>query len=111
VHGLTVHQQDFLIKDIMFRVLDEKHHDFNVIEITEGQFKDFKIVYGEIKFADAPNEDGTYTIKFDCDVMNDKMVTDRDAFQEVTGDILVALMDTAVKESEYLLKGGIDEAN
>lgn len=95
----------------MFKVLSEKKNGFDVIEITDGIFKGFQIVYGKVKFAEEPNEDGTYTLYFDCDVVNDLVITDNDAFRQVAGDILTALIEISIKEANCLLKGGSEDTD
>ncbi len=91
----------------MYTVLDNKLNDFNIIEITDGRFKGCKFVFGEIKFADEPNDDGTYTVSFDYVLAEEYHVTDAEEFKTVLGDIMVSLLEVAADESMLLMKGGV----
>lgn len=92
----------------MFKVLDEKVNDWHVIQINEGEFNGVKFTLGEIKFADEPNDDGTYTLSFDYNLVDDYNISNKKEFETLIGDIVTSLLENAVKEADLLLKGGTE---
>jgi hypothetical protein len=92
----------------MFKVLDEKVNDWHVIEINEGDYDGIKFTLGEIKFAETPNPDDTYTLSFDYNLIEDYNISNKKEFETLVGDIVTSLIESAVKEADLLLKGGTE---
>jgi hypothetical protein len=95
----------------MYNITEEKVNDFHVLEINEGTFEGLKFTLGEIKFADEPNDDGTYSISFDYNVVNDYNVDKslEEKLKTEIGDIVVSLITASIESADTLYKGGIDE--
>jgi hypothetical protein len=91
----------------MYKVLEEQLNDWHVLEITEGEFKGYKFTLGEIAFAEQPNDDGTYTLSFEYNMLPDYNGKDTAAFRQTVGTIVESLLEAAVARAEVVYKGGI----
>lgn len=93
-----------------FTVLSKPHpgSDMHPIQIDEGEFAGCQLIYGAVSFDETP--DGTVPIlKFDYDIVNDYNVKEsqRSAFQQTIGDILVQILEEFLDKNETIYKGGV----
>ena len=76
------------------------------IKITAGDFKDTVFNFGEINFAEEENSDGTYSIGFNYDIIDEehKALQGNSDFEALLGEILNDLLRTSLEEAEKRYK-------
>ena len=76
------------------------------IKITAGDFKDTVFNFGEINFAEEENPDGTYSIGFNYDIIDEehKALQGNSDFEALLGEILNDLLRTSLEEAEKRYK-------
>lgn len=94
----------------MYKILNEKVDGFHVIELTE-RFQGCQFVYGEMKFADEENEDGSIQMDFDYEITNGYTVPkdQMEDFQKYLGDTLLILIENAIADKSMVFAGGTDD--
>jgi len=97
------------MKNKLYEIVDTKTVDNQIgIQLLEeaGEFEGIVYRYGQIKMADHENEDGTYTLTFDWDLIeyNDipKDELDKEKMSDIITTILEDLLTKAVNQSEGL---------
>jgi len=88
---------------------DIKYKDKDVVacvKIKTGEFKDVEFHFGEIKFAEEENPDGTFSIDFNYDIMSEqhKLLEGNQMFETQLGEILNELLKHALDEAEKRYK-------
>lgn len=78
-----------------------------VLEIVDGKYKGCQYIYGEIKFGDKENADGTMGMSFDYEITNGFIIDDKADFINYLGDTLMMIIDEQVKNREVIYKGGV----
>jgi hypothetical protein len=81
------------------------------IKIITGEFKDTEFHFGEITFAEEENPDGTYSISFNYDIMNEesKNLHGNEEFEKVLGVILNDILRVSLVEAEKRYKNELRE--
>ncbi len=76
------------------------------IRITAGEFKNTVFHFGEINFAEEENPDGTYSIGFNYDIIDEehKALQGTSDFEALLGEILNDLLRTSLEEAEKRYK-------
>lgn len=88
---------------------------FHILEMDSGQFKGVQWSYGEMKFGEEENPDGTVTLSFDYDIANKNTVErilDKEeglAFGQQIGAILHHILEEQMKTGEVQYHGGTDD--
>ena len=83
---------------------------FIILECLEGKFKGIQWAYGETKFADKENDDGSINLTFDYDIMSEHKLNEeeKNEFSKELGDTLLNILEEQVKNSELVFSGGVD---
>lgn len=97
----------------MYKVCKEQHEGFNIIELTEGDYAGCKVIYGELKFADQENEDGSINMNFDYEVVNDFTVKKEqmEHFKEHLGNTLLKILEDAIAAEDVVYARGTNEGS
>ena len=99
----------------LYKITDiEKGDDQMGIELLEdaGKFAGIIFRYGQIKFSDKENDDGTYTLTFDWDLLKyndipeDKL--NKEEMSDLVCDIIEELLELAVNNKEGIHVGSND---
>lgn len=81
--------------------------DFTCIKLLEEKYEGVIYKYGNVKFGDKENADGTLPMIFDYDIVrnpNNLDVADNEDFMEYIGDILIELMEKQLKDGTAIIK-------
>ena len=87
-------------------VKEETINGFHIIRIKSGEFKDIEYVYGEVSF-----EEDTPTLKFVYEVLSEFKPNNIKVFENLLGDLLVAMIERQLETSSVIYHGGIDEVS
>jgi len=76
------------------------------IKINSGKYKGVEFTFGEINFAEEENPDGTYSIGFNYDIIDEehKALQGNNNFEETLGEILNDLLKHSLDEAEKRYK-------
>jgi len=81
--------------------------DFTCIKLLEEKYEGVIYKYGNVRFGDKENPDGTLPMMFDYDILrnpNNKDVADDEDFMEYIGDILIELMEKQIQDGTAIIK-------
>jgi hypothetical protein len=95
---------------------DIKYKDKDVvasIKILSGEFKDVEFTFGEINFSEEENPDGTYSIGFNYDIIDEehKALHGNNDFEAHLGEILNDLLKHSLDEAEKRYKNELGTKN
>ncbi len=98
-----------MISDI--KATGGEHNGKVDLEIISGKFQGCVFNFDEVKFGEEENPDGTYTMHFEYNIVNEFKLedSDKDEFNKFLGDTLVNILEEQIAKSEVVYKGGIDE--
>lgn len=88
---------------------DIKYKDKDVvatIKIIDGEYSNVEFHFGELHFSEEPNEDGTYTMSFNYDILSEEHenLKGNTEFETYLGEILNDLLRHALTEAEKRYK-------
>jgi len=91
--------------DYMVTSEDVKYKDNDVvatIEILTGDFAGVKFYFGELNFAEKENDDGTYSINFNYDIIDEEhnSLLGKEEFESTLSDILNDLLRHTLSMAE-----------
>lgn len=103
-------------QDYMITETDVRYKDQDVvatIKIRSGEFKDVEFHFGELKFAEEENPDGTYSISFNYDIISEehKNLNGNTDFETQLGIILNDILRESLIEAEKRYKNELREEN
>ena len=75
----------------------------------EGPNKGVKWIYGGMKFADEPAEDGSIAMTFDYEVTGEYKPLNREEFERDIGDTLVSILESQIEKGDVVYANGTDE--
>lgn len=91
----------------MYEIVNTKgDNDLMAIKLLEdaGKYSGIVFRYGQVKFADKENEDGTYTLSFDWDLLeyNDipKEKLNKEELSDIICEIIEELLELAINNKE-----------
>lgn len=95
---------------------DIRYKDKDVIatiKINSGRYKDIEFNFGEINFAEEENSDGTYSIGFNYDIIEEehKALQGNKDFEETLGEILNDVLRHSLEEAEKRYKNELATKN
>lgn len=104
-------ENEFLQKyNLPVKILERKHDGLQALQLTEEPFAGIIYTYGKVNF-DVNEETSTLKINFDYEVidMNNKVITDKQPFENYIGNILQELIALGVQDNSITYTGGTDE--
>lgn len=94
------------IKDV-FEITDQFIHHTAIILIKAGNFNGVEYTYGAVAIEE---DDNGAVLKFDYTVVaGEELITDKIEFKQLTGDILMCIMENQLTDNSVIYKGGVDE--
>lgn len=94
-----------------YEMVEEKGAPAAYVHITQGPYIGLKLYYGKVSFGDNPNEDGSFPLHFEYNIVKDSdvaPVNESDPrFIKTIGDILIELIQQDLERRENLKKQGI----
>jgi hypothetical protein len=83
------------------------------IKVNSGMYKDVEFNFGEINFSEEENPDGTYSIGFNYDIIDEehKALQGNKDFEAHLGEILNDLLRTSLEEAEKRYKNELGTKN
>lgn len=78
------------------------------LEIVHEDFKGCRFYYGDMKFADEENEDGSINMNFERVITNDYQIPkDKEVdFNHLLGDTLIRIIEDMISKNESIVEGG-----
>jgi len=94
---------------------DIRYRDLDVvatIKIVEGEYKDVEFHFGEIRVPEEENEDKTFTISFNYEIISEhKHLKKNQEFEKVLGEIMNDLLHHSLTEAEKRYNDELREKN
>lgn len=92
--------------DETIELLDITPSGFTRIKVKTGRFSGVVYSYGAVAFEELADE---LKLKFEYNILeNEQLIDDVSEFKQLTGDILLAMIDKQLSASEVIYHGGKD---
>jgi hypothetical protein len=101
---------DFIVTDseVRYRDLDV----VATIKITRGEYKDVEFYFGSVYIPDKENDDGTFTLSFDYDIISKHTHFKKNKeFESVLSQIMNSIFRYTIEEAERKYKNEFREEN
>lgn len=79
---------------------------FDILRITEGEFKDVEFAFGKVGFK-VDDQTEQCTLNFEHNIISG-IVNDMEKFKECAGDILILIIQEQLEKNEVIYTGGVD---